>query len=111
MLNQNIVTSSQPLMWLGQLTVWWLGCLERESPDRKCLVNEHLGEPSGSCRDLSSPGSPSGSPWLYVVQGNGAGDGRRGTADAREAATGPAGDDGGLGRVKGGYKVCFETKR
>ena len=52
-----------------------------------------------------------GSPWLPVVQGNRAGDGRRGVADAGEAATGPARDDGGLGRVGGGYKVCFEIKR
>ena len=74
-------------------------------------MNEHLGEPSGSCRDLSSPGNPVRSPWLHVVQGNGAGDGRRGAADAGEAATGPARDDGGLGRVGGGYKVCFEIKR
>lgn len=28
----------------------------------------------------------------------------------REAATGPAADDGGLGRVEGGYKVWFEMK-
>ena len=91
-------------MWLGLLTVWRLD-FERQRPDR---VREHPGEPDGSCRDLSSPGRPAGPPWQHVLQGDGTGDGK--AVDTGKAATGLAGDDGGLGRVEGGCEVHFEIK-
>lgn len=46
-----------------------------------------------------------------MLQGDGTGDGRGRAVDTGKAATGLAVDDGGLGRVEGGYEEHFEITR